>query len=369
MQRTPPSPKRARESSLGDYEQESSRIKLLNVDIPEAIKKTIECPICLSLPKHSAVQCANGHIFCADCIQVCEDQAAARRTKVLCATCRTTMEKPYVPSTLANALLLSITDVCKHCGIRPDSWIDLHTSHNDNCPLYLHRKVQETDGQGIVYHFSGLQGKEAVRSTFDAKTQTTIFFDGPPRQERMIKKSLHNGSIVWFEGEAKNERMIQLRCVKGGDTFYEGDPGKERLVKRIKRNFTTSYLGPKGEERVVTMVEKYNMSYTLPGARIWRMGYFEGGKGKELCVRIEDFVKRCTELYEGSYLNMRKVRAIFHGDGRIEQFEGGKGKERKVRTLYKNGWVNRFSGEAGHEYRISESWELSLFSANYKSTD
>jgi hypothetical protein len=404
----------------------SSTVELFGLPILESVEKSLECPICFCIPEKMAVQCSLGHIACLECIESCEVNAREQhRTK--CATCRVDMKKPYAPSPLANALLLGLSDECKHCKVRAP-WAELHAKHNNNCLPFKRRKVQEVSADGTLTNFEGLHGSEAIVSIHrknDAGEPIVeeyegprneerlvrksrpdqcckYFFDGPPKYERLVRVELCIDSS-WFEtyegphgeerlvrrkkgtngedhydGPKGNERLIREVDEHGKTTHYSGERGSERVTMKESEDFTYYYAGERGSERVI-MKESEHCSYYYEGEKgkeclrrkvlifrssklkihVHKIGYFKGDAGNECCHKVVDVVMRSTEIYKGTTPKTNKrVLTVFEEDGRKEFFTGERKRERKVKVLFTNGLIFKYSGERGSEQKTSEHWCL-----------
>jgi hypothetical protein len=212
--------KRGIERVYASDAKSGSSIELFGLPILANVEKSLECPICCCIPEKMAVQCSLGHIACLECVDSCEVSARGQHRTVKCATCRVDMKKPYAPSPLANALLLGLSDECKHCKVRAP-WAELHAEHNNNCLPFKRRKVQEVSADGTLTNFEGLHGREAIVSIHtknDAGESIIEFFEGvycslEPRKSAQFLSLLHTLEHFWTTSHAcKKHTTTHQNC-------------------------------------------------------------------------------------------------------------------------------------------------------------
>ena len=100
----------------------------------------------------------------------------------------------------------------------------------------------------------------------------------------------------------------EMSCVDGCSNFifYNGRKGKEYKVKEVEESdygkIIIEYIGPKGEERMVKMIDPHEGT-----------SYYRGAQGKEYKVKLSK------------------------PNGDVTKYKGEAGKETKVETINSNG--------------------------------
>jgi hypothetical protein len=243
------------------------------------------------------------------------------------------------------------------------------------------RKSLPVEGEGpTIEYYEGRRNEERlVRKSVPSECEVR-FFDGPPKAESLVRiEYAANGWFETYEGPPGEERLVRHNLGNNGEDHYDGPSGNEILIRSIdEKGQTVHYAGDRGSERVI-MRESEHLTYYYEGEKgkeclrrkvlifrnsklkihVHKIGYFNGDAGNECCHKVVDLVARSTEIYKGTTPKKSwKVFTVFEEDGRKEFFTGEHKRERKVKTLFTNGLIFKYSGERGSEQKISEHWCL-----------
>merc|ERR1719234_2520132 len=119
-----------------DREKEELERKMTKVEdeklrFEEKLRKLVECPVCLTLPRIGPVPCcANGHLVCSPCLEKLRGE-----DNMDCPTCR----EPFGEgkSLLASAVAEQVQHECRHPGCTKTTPLGRIVHHEKDCKWRL----------------------------------------------------------------------------------------------------------------------------------------------------------------------------------------------------------------------------------------
>ena len=128
---------------------------------PSAMLKSLECPVCLTLPNGEVHQCNEGHTVCIDCWRRIEPRC--------CPECRQLLPQSN-RCRAAERAIAALDTTCEHCG-DATLWAEEWEGHLASCPVlnYEPPPPGKTCKCGL-YVADALYNERAILSTMDITT-------------------------------------------------------------------------------------------------------------------------------------------------------------------------------------------------------
>lgn len=231
-----------------------------------------------------------------------------------------------------------------------EDWMELHDEY--------------APGSLVPHWVNALPRANGVRSTFDAATQTRLYWDDSgeqspnPRVSYKVDSSGAKTTYAWNAERGINYRMkkeyppsMPEVWLAGSTEFFEfydqpdpifqsvsDDKNFSRLVSHENRSkgWTRYYEGPaRGGERLV------RQQFTRPGTpgidELWHYGNNPGeGRGDEYKVRVEhgpqSAAREQTWTYRGTETGKESLALIIYPNGQKDYYGGERGEEIKIKT-------------------------------------
>merc|ERR1719341_2336769 len=115
------------EETKNRMEREKMKVEDEKNKFEAKLRKLVECPVCLALPRKGPVPCcANGHLVCSPCLGKLREE-----NKLDCPTCKEHFGEGK--SMLAFAVAQEVQHECRHQGCTKIASVDQIVQHEKEC--------------------------------------------------------------------------------------------------------------------------------------------------------------------------------------------------------------------------------------------